>query len=286
VSEELILGFPVLKDDGGDFLGKISYSVEAIQHQNDRKLIITHTLKGNSFIAELIKNQKAKFSVSLFYKGNFERQSHICESFTFDKTSCEIIAKQDINIDFRYAPEITPNIITLEQVDIFADEKSGLTNFWQNEKFNIPIYSRVANHFKLKFSSGDVSSLLNVSCNESFDKGSLKTVVSETVGEAEQPIEVICAQDVFDELKKGVPITPNDAKTTIRTAIVTQILCHVYAYMNNLTDKETDIHSGLLEHMKTVKRDTGQDWEGELNASFAATKMLPYAIDALNLEND
>jgi hypothetical protein len=42
----------------------------------------------------------------------------------------------------------------------------------------------------------------------------------------------------------------------MRASIVTQILCHVYAYMNNLEDKETDIHSGLLEHMRTVKEKT------------------------------
>jgi hypothetical protein len=49
----------------------------------------------------------------------------------------------------------------------------------------------------------------------------------------------------------------------MRASIVTQILCHVYAYMNNLEDKETDIHGGLLEHMRTVKEKTGQDWEND-----------------------
>jgi hypothetical protein len=52
---------------------------------------------------------------------------------------------------------------------------------------------------------------------------------------------------------KGVIDNPNNAKTAMRASIVTQILCHVYAYMNNLEDKETDIHGGLLEHMRTVK---------------------------------
>jgi hypothetical protein len=53
------------------------------------------------------------------------------------------------------------------------------------------------------------------------------------------------------------------------------------AYMNNLEDKEADIHSGLLEHMRTVKEKTGQDWENDLNASFTATQMVPYAIEAM-----
>jgi uncharacterized protein YukE len=53
--------------------------------------------------------------------------------------------------------------------------------------------------------------------------------------------------------------------------------------MNSLEDKETDIHSGLLQHMKELKEKTGEDWEGDdFNASFASTKTLPYAINALN----
>jgi hypothetical protein len=34
--------------------------------------------------------------------------------------------------------------------------------------------------------------------------------------------------------------------------------------------------------MRTVKEKTGQDWENDLNASFTATQMVPYAIEALN----
>jgi hypothetical protein len=56
--------------------------------------------------------------------------------------------------------------------------------------------------------------------------------------------------------------------------------------MSNLEYKETDIHDGLLEHMRMVKEKTDQDWKGELNASFAATQMTPYAIEALNEENN
>jgi hypothetical protein len=47
-------------------------------------------------------------------------------------------------------------------------------------------------------------------------------------------------------LNKGVIDNPNNAKTAMRASIVTQILCHVYAYMNNLEDKEADIHSGIV----------------------------------------
>ena len=279
---DLILSFPVLKYGGGDFLDGISYVVGATQAQNNRKLYITHTLKGNSFICQLVKDKKAKFSVALFYKGNAERQQFVCEDFNYDDEAKEITSEQEIKIDFRYAPEITPNIVIFEDVKIIVDNDSGLSGFWDNEIFDIPTYARIAYYLKLQFTSGDVSSLLYVCCDKDFKKGSIKTIVSETAGEGEQPIRVTCAQDVFDELNKGVIDNPNNAKTAMRASIVTQILCHVYAYMNNLEDKETDIHGGLLEHMRTVKEKTGQDWENDLNASFTATQMVPYAIEALN----
>lgn len=286
--DDLILSFPVLKNGGGDFLESVFYNVEATQAQNKRKLYITHTLKGNSFISQLVKNKKAKFSVSLFYKDNAERQKFVCVDFDCDDESNEITAEQEIDIDFRYAPEIIPNIIILEDVKITVDNNSGLSDFWNGEIFTIPNYARIAYYAKLKFTSGDVSSLMNVSRDESFKNGSIETKVSETVGESEQPIKITCAQDVFDELTKGVSDNPTDAKTAFRTSIVTQILCHVYAHMNNLSDKETDINNGLLMHMENVKEKTDQDWEDgdNFNASLAATKMLPYAIEALNKEGN
>ncbi len=288
MTDDLILSFPVLKNGGGDFLESATYIVEATQAQEKRTLYITHILKGNSFIAELVKNEKAKFSVALFYKDNAERQKFVCESFDYYDESNEIIAEQKINIDFRYAPEITPNIVILENAKITVDNNSGLSDFWNGEIFDIPAYARIAHHLKLKFTSGDVSSLMNVSCDESFKNGSIETNVSATVGESEQPIKIICAQDVFDELKKGVNDNPTDAKTAMRASIVSQIMCAVYGYMNNLSDKETDINNGLLMHMENVKEKTDQDWEDgdNFNASLAATKMFPYAIEALNKESN
>ncbi len=285
--DDLILSFPVLKNGGGDFLEDVSYTIEATQAQ--KKLYISHTLKGNSFISQLIKDKKAKFSVSLFYKDNAERQNFICEGFDDNDESNEITSKQKIDIDFKYAPEITPNIILLENAKIRVDNNSGLSSFWDNEIFDIPAYARIAHYLKLEFTSSDISSLLNVSCDKDFKGGSIKTTVNETIGEGDKPIAISCAQDVFDELDKGVFENPNNAKTAMRASIVTQILCHVYAYMNNLKDKEMDIiHSGLLAHMEKVKEKTKEDWESEnnFNPSFAATQMLPYAIEALNKEND
>lgn len=287
--DDLILSFPVLKNGGGDFLDGISYVVEATQVQNDRKLYIIHTLKGNSFISQLIKDKKAKFSVSLLYKDNAERQKFICDEpdYDYDDEANEITAEQKIKIDFRYAPEITPNIVIFEDVKITVDDNAGLSDFWNGEIFTIPTYARIAHYLKLKFTSGALLQLLSVNLDESFNNGSIKTTVSETVGEGEQPIKITCAQDVFDELKKDVPDKPYDAKTAMRSSIVTQVLCCVYSYMGNLSDKETEINSGLLLHMKTVKEKTQQDWKDDsFNPSLAATQMIPYAIKALNMENN
>ena len=286
MSNELILSFPVLKQESGDFLDFINYTAMATQYQNDGKLVITHTLKGESFIAELLKNQKAEFLVTLFYKDNAERQNFICNEWSYDEETQEIVAEQNVDIDFSYAPEITPCIVVTSDEKIIVNERSGLTDFWKNEVFDIPAFSRIAHHLQLQFTSGDVSSLLKVLPDEEYQDGSIKTNVVETAGEGDQPITIICALDVFDELKKQVIDSPYDAQTAMRKAIITQVLCHVYAYMSNLEDKK-DIHSGLLKHMKEVFDKTGENWEDEsnFNASFAATKITPYAISALNQGN-
>lgn len=287
MSGELILSFPVLQPDGGGFLESVIYTVEARRRQNARKITITHTLKNESFIAELIKNNKAKFSVSLLYKGSAERQKIVFDECVFDEATQTISAEQTIGIDFGYSPKIIPCIVAIDDAKIIVDSKSGLTDFWKGETFEIPAYSRIAHHTKLTFSSSDVSSLVDVKCEPSYTNGSIKTIVVETVGEGEQPITITCAQDVYDELKKGVTDSPTDAKTAMRASIITQVLCHVYAYMNNLEGEQTEIHPALLEHMESVEEKTGESWMGDsdFNASFAATKMMPYAIEALNSED-
>ncbi len=222
----------------------------------------------------------------MFYKDNAERQKFICDDWDYDEDTQEISAEQNIDIDFSYAPEITPCIVVIDDEQITVSKQSGLTGFWQGEVFDIPALSRIAYHLKLQFTSGDVSSLMRVDINKNYPEGSIKTTVIDTIGEGEQPITIICAQDVYDELNRPIPSKPIDAKTAMRASIVTQVLCHVYAYMNNLDDKETDIHSGLLQHMENLKEKTGQDWKGDdFNASWAATQILPYAITALNSED-
>lgn len=284
--DDLILEFPVLKTGGGNFLESVSYVVEATQAQYERKLCISHILKGNSFISQLIKDKKAKFSVSLFYEDNTERQKFVCEDYEYNDETSEIIAKQEITIDFCYAPKITPNIVIFENVKIIVDDRSGLGDFWDGEIFTIPAYARIAHYPLEPFTSGDVSSLMWKDVDKDYPNGAVKTTVNETCGEAEQPIKITCATDVYDELNKGLK---NNVGVNIvaRQAIITQVLCAVYAYMSTLKDKKSDIHKGLLLHMEGVKEKTKEDWENEdFNPSLAATKILPYAIGALNEDNN
>ena len=286
MNDDLILSFPVLKNNGGDFIDSVAYTVEATQRSDYRKLYITHTLKGNSFIFKLIRDKNAKFSVSLFYKDSSERQKFICDDFYYNDETKEITAEQKIDITFSYAPEITPNIVILHNKKITVDDMSGLANFWQGEEFEIPAFSRIAYHLNLKFTSGDVSSLMWKDMDESYSDGVIKTIVREGAGEEEQPIKVICAKDVYDELDKGLSGNMS-VGIVMRQSIITQILCAVYGYMNHLEDQENDIHSGLLKHMEMVEEKTGQNWKNknDFNPSFAATQILPYAIEALNSED-
>lgn len=285
MSDELILNFPVLTQHGGDFNDSVSYEAEAVQLQSARKLLITHTLKGESFISDLFRGGDAFFSVSLFYKDNAERQSVTIHEYDDDKDSKEITVEQYIDIDFSYAPEITPFIVIVNDKRIKADDQSGLTEFWSGEEFEIPAYTRLAHYAKLSFSSGDVASLMWKEVGEDYSDGSVKTTVTHSAGEGEQPIRIVCAQDVYDELDKNFS-GDLDANMAMRQAIITQVLCHVYAHMNNLKDKENDIHSGLLRHMEELEEATGEFWQSDdFNASLAATKMLPYAVKALYNED-
>jgi len=285
MSDELILSFPVLKDDGGDFLDSVFYIVDATQGASNGKLYISHTLKGQSFIVKLLRDGKAKFSVSLFYKDNAERQSSVCDECNYDEDMQEVTGEQILDIDYNYAPAITPFIVIMENENIIVDSNSGLTDFWQTESFELPAFSKLAHHSKLEFSSGSVSSLMWKEINEDYKSGTIKTSVIATSGEDEQPIKVVCSKDVYDELDRGFS-GQLDAGSVVRKSIVTQILCHVYAHMNSLEDKETDIHSGLLKHMEAVEENTGEDWtsDSNFNASFAATGMVPYEIEVLDRE--
>ncbi len=281
---ELILDFPVLREGGGDFAEGVSYEVEA--SQMDRKLKIRHILKGQSFISQLVKSDDAKFSVLLLYRDSAERQHHLYDA-DIELKDKEIIATQIIPIKFSYVPEIAPSIVILGDKKIVADAASGLTDFWeQGECFHIPKYSRIALGQKLKFTAGDLSKLMKVISDEKLGDGEMKVEVNENVGEGETPVSLYCGQGVYDELNKITLAEPSNSVQSMRSAIITQALCAIYAYMQNLNN-DHEASGVLAMHLDMLQEKTDLNWRDDnFSPSLAATKMQPYAIKALSDEAD
>ncbi len=278
-----MLGFPVLMPDSANFNDNVSYCVDA-EHIN-QTLTITHTLTGMSFIRQLVLDDKAKFSVSLYYKNSAERRSDTTNGFSEKENTITVV--QIIGNEFSYAPEIAASIVFVagEEISISIDDKSGLSNFWSAEKIIIPLYARIAYHPVLSFNDGNIKNLIYVEMENSYKDGVLKVIVSPTAGEGEKPIKVLCARDVYDELRKIKQAEAKDPQSAMRSAIVTQILCAVYSDRDlaKMKDDETnEMNDGLLQHLQQLKEKTREDWESDdFNPSLAATKMWPYAIGAL-----
>lgn len=284
MSNEIMLDFPVLKNKTGDFLEDVVYSVNS-NHINNG-LEITHILTGQSFIKDLLIENKAKFHVSLYFKDSKERQSfslYYDKGKDIDEADKGLIAIQHIDFDFSYAPEITPNIVILEDIDMTVDEKSGLTDFWKiGEKLSINKYSRVASCGVLEHVSGDVRNLISPIISKDFKKGTMEVNVSINAGESERAVTVKCAENVYDMLKKIDYRTkefPKDSEDSFKLSIISQILCSMYAeikYQINKKDAEIT-NSGLLNHLDELKITTGEDYNSEnFNPSLASTKMFPY----------
>ncbi len=280
---DVILPFPVLQQGGGDFIEAVSYEVEVSYRPSI--LVVTHIIKGNSFIVDLIKDKKAKFSVVLFYKDHAERQTHPYTGDVNDNDSeKQITVQQKISVDFNYAPKIMANIVLMEETTITANSNQGVNILWDNASFTIPAYARLARYPILSFDSGKLDSLIWKEVDEDYSNGAVKTNVNTLAGQADRPITITCAKDVYDALDNKSSAT----NRVIGKSIITQVLCHIYAYMKNLSGEEAaDIHDGLLMHLDALKDKTGEDWTGDdFNASLAATKMMPYAINELNDEAD
>lgn len=237
MSDKLILDFPVLQQGGGDFVDAVSYEVEASQYAG--KLKIEHAIKGQSFIRQLIKNGDACFSVSLLYKNSAERQNYSCKTDNIAENDNEVVATQTIPMGFSYAPEISPSIVILESKKITVDDLSGLTDFGdKGDHFDIPKYARLASGLKLKFTSGDISCLMKLEFDETLGHGEMKVAVDESAGEGATPVTLLCGKGVFDELKKVTVAKPENVLESMRAAIITQALCAVYAYMQNLGSEQ------------------------------------------------
>lgn len=281
---DLMLDFPVLKHNNSDFKEGISYNVTATQA--NKKLTIEHTLSGQSYISELIKKNYAKFSVLLLYKNIAKRENHGCDHANVKFGGNKITAIQIIDINFSYAPEISPSIIITEDQKITADDASGLSDFWKDEIPDISKYSRIALHPKLKFTDGTLSSLISIELKEDLSAGVMEVDVEETAKEGKIPVTLFCAKDVFDELRQVTSKEPSNCVEAARSAIITQALCAMYAYMKNLNSND-EVEGVLAAHLELLKDTTGKSWTDEyFNPSWAATKMHPYAIKAFGNEDD
>lgn len=270
MSNQLILDFPVLQEDGGDFVDAVSYEVEASRFAD--KIEVTHTLKGSSYIGQLISEGVAQFSVRLIYRNSSERYHESC-------SATDACVKQTIPLKFSYAPEILPSIILLEDREITVDEASGLTDFWtKGSRFSIPKHSRIALSPRMSFTDGGVQNLMRLVSKENLGDGEMKVVVKESAGEGETPVDLLCGEKVYDCLKKVTTSNPATPSQSMGHSIVTQALCAVYAYMQGLNlDQEV---GGVLEaHLQMLEDKTGMVWTDEdFNPSLAATKMWPYVI--------
>lgn len=285
MTNKLILDFPVLQKDGGDFLEGVLYEVEASRLSGAIK--VEHVLKGNSFIRQLVKSGGAKFSVSLLYRDSSERQFHSCNDNEIIERDSEIVAIQKIPVIFSYAPEISPSIVIMEDGKFSVDSSFGLDGFWETgSRFDIPKYARIALAQKLKFTSGDVSSLIRIEFEEKFGDGEMSVSVNENAGEGETPVVVLCGKGVYGALVKAKQAEPSDLSGSLRSAIVTQALCAVYGYMQKLGN-EYETGGVLAAHLEVLESETNLNWEHEnFDPCLAATKMRPYFTSVLNGEGN
>lgn len=297
--ESLIMHFPILQPGCADFMQEVLYEVVATK--KGREITITHTLVGQSFINQLIQRDEAQFSVRLLFRDSSERQHAVCKNADIKFEDGKIVGKQIIKSNFDYFPTIMPSVVILKDDVITATDKaSGLNEFWQHKDLNIPKYSRIALFPKIESSDNEeLSSLLKIDLNEDFDKGEMEVQVNEHANGSEAPVTLLCGQDVYDQLRQIRPVDPRvlpESKSTIeslRLAIVTNILCALYAYMQQLHVGDGDVgkyeESGVLfYHLKKLEEVTGKSWKDEdFSPSLMATKMLPYMLDKkiLNIEN-
>ena len=276
--DNLILDFPILRGDSSDFQAEIAYEVKA--KQGDGKLYLRHSLKGRSFISNLLEQDKAKFSVRLLYRDSSERQHHLYDGSILPMQEGIISIMQTIPMDFSYAPEVMPSIIVLEDVKITVNASSGLTDFWTpGESLFIPKHARIAIGSKLTFSKGDLFYLMEFVYEKELGDGEMEVKVREHAGEGEPPVRLHCGKDVYDQLRKVRQEKPRSIDETIGSAIATQALCATYAYMQNLDQEENQIGGALLNHLQMLEHKTGKSWEDEdFEPSLAATKMNPYTL--------
>ncbi len=294
MNEYRILDFPVWQPEGADFAEDVRYSVEV--EYRDRRLKVTHSLEGQSFIREWLLQGTAVFSVQLLYKDSSERQAYRLERNNVKKDQGGVLhAIHDIAIDFSYPPKVTPSIVLVEQRKLVVQHpKSGLSSLlWKpGEPISIPAWARIACHAPLDFTSGETARLITIDCDETMQSGTMRTSVNEGAAESEKPVTLLCAKDVYNELRK-IKQGEDDVSSirscaaALRLAIITQALSVVYAYMHRLYNNNDfnaeDINDTLKAHLEDMQEQTGMVLGNEnFEPGLAATQMRPYAIQALN----
>ena len=297
MNEYRILDFPVWQPEGTDFAEGVRYHVAV--EQRGRRLKVAHSLEGQSFIREWLLQGAAVFSVQLLYKDSSERRAYRLERNDVKDQGGVLHAIHDIAIDFSYPPKVTPSIVLVEQRKLVVQHpKSGLSSLlWKpGEPISLPAWARIACHAPLDFTSGETARLITIDCDETMQSGTMRTSVNEGAGESEKPVTLLCAKDVYDELRK-IKQGEDDVSSiqscaaALRSAIITQALSVVYAYMHRLYNSDDfnaeDINRTLKVHLEDMQEQTGMALEDEnFEPGLAATQMRPYAIQALNTGED
>ena len=286
MSVTIALRFPVLDEKGSSFAEGVRYIVSAtIQGvEPPRMLTVEHRLTGSSFVRDWICSGDARFSTRLLFRNSARREAWPFDG-KWEESEDALIAKQRIKVRFFDTPEVACSIVTMKDRNLVVSHpESGLTDFWRaGVHVDIPRYARIGHHMGLNFDDGSLASLIHVVAEKNFLNGQMKTEIRQHAPEGKKPVTLLCAEDVFDELRAFTEATPLGHKEAVRSALVTQALCAVYGYMEMLARDiqytEIEINPTLRSHGQELKERTGTTWgEDGFNPSFAATQMRPYVV--------
>ena len=288
MSGTVALAFPVLDEDGASFVDGVSYIVSAMIEgaSPPRMLTVEHRLTGASFVRNWVQSGDARISTRLLFRKGARREAHPFEG-AFDDSGEALVATQRLRVDFLETPEVACSIVAIrDRKLIVSHPDSGLTDFWQaGSGIDIPRYARIGRHATLTFDDDSLGSLIHVVEDNKLNGGQMKAEVKPQAPEGEKPVTLLCARDVYDELQAFTEARPTSSKEAVRSAIVTQALCAIYAHMNMLARSEDesyneeDINSTLRSHGERLKVETGLAWDDDdFNPSLAATQMRPYII--------
>lgn len=300
MSELLLLPYPTLQDRQQDFAPDVSHSVSVqrklVGDNGKVDLIITHTLSGQSFLSDWIRNGQACFSVLLRYVDSAQREAHRLEQDDVHGRSdgLSLQGVQQVPQRFSRPPVVMPFIVSTCASSISAGAK-GLVPYWNRELEAGPVaigkWTRLAFHSPIHFVSGRIDEWIVVKNDRTLNKGEIRTGIE--LGAAE-PVVLYAADDAYGELRRltsdqceTMPDGINQA-TALRRVMITQALVALYAHVNHaiLSTDERDFASmplgeTLRKHLEEMHKKTGMQLGDErFNASLAATRMMPFLFPA------